>query len=169
MDKESITEFWNDSLVRFNMELLSKCSLTQETKEFLELFGLPVNCEFLKDLNISFYNIFEQISIKGCNYIAIGDDYGTKICIRENLNEIISVDIERDMNIRIINSSIEHFINFLQIYFTRRPELSKADDEEAVEIVRSMRDDFDKLDAMALSNEENWWAVILEQTEQGLL
>lgn len=73
------------------------------------------------------------------------------------------------MNIRIINSSIEHFINFLQIYFTRRPELSKADDEEAVEIVRSMRDDFDKLDAMALSNEENWWAVILEQTEQGLL
>lgn len=61
MDKESITEFWNDSLVRFNMELLSKCSLTQETKEFLELFGLPVNCEFLKDLNISFYNILSKL------------------------------------------------------------------------------------------------------------
>lgn len=169
MDKKSSTEFWNNSCIQFDLDTLSKYSLTQDTRKYLSLVGLPVNGEFLKDLNISFYSNFEQINVQDCDYIAIGDDYGTKICINGKSNEVVSIDIEEYMNIRFINSSIENFIDFLQIYFTKRPELAHADDEKAVEITSLIKDEFNRLDPRALDYEENWWTIILEQTEQGLL
>lgn len=127
------------------------------------------NSDFLSDLNISFYNEFERISNEDENYVVIGDDYGTKLCISEKTNAVVSIDVEESMSIRFVNSNIESFLNFLQIYFTRRPELSTADDDEAIEIVKLIRDNFNMLDSSALNNEDNWWSVILEQTEQGLL
>ena len=137
-----------------------------DKKDIMEFW--KVNSDFLSDLNISFYNEFERISNKDENYVVIGDDYGTKLCISEKTNAVVSIDVE-SISIRFINSNIKSFLNFLQIYFTRRLELSNADDEEAIEIVKSIRDNFNMLDSSALNDEDNWWSVILEQTEQGLL
>jgi hypothetical protein len=168
MSQENMMEFWEGTLIQFDGNLLSNQSLSKETKDFLASIGLPVKSEFLKDLSLCFYDYIEQICINDSNYIIIGDDYGTKICIKEKTDEVVSVDIETE-NIRFINSGIKSFVDFLQIYFTKRPELVGADDKEAVEIINSIKDSFNKLDAAALSNEDNWWAVILEQNEQGLM
>lgn len=169
MDKKSITEFWNDTLIRFNMKSLSDYSLSKETQDFLCSIGLPIKCEFLKDLCLSFYDDFEQININDSEYIVIGDDYGTKLCIVGKTGEVVSVDIEGNMNIRFINSNIECFLFFLQIFLTKKPELAGVDDEEAAEIVKAIKNSFNKFDLAALSDDDNWWAVILEQVEQGIL
>lgn len=169
MDKENVMEFWNDTLIQFNMKQLSNNSLSKKTEDFLNLVGLPVKCDFLNDLSLNFYDGFERITINDSDYIVIGDDYGTKLCIEGESDKIVSVNIEENMNIRFINSNLEFFLEFLQIFFTKKPELIGVDDLKAVEIVNSIKDSFNKIDPVALNNEDNWWTLILEQIEQGLL
>jgi hypothetical protein len=48
-------------------------------------------------------------------------------------------------------------------------EYPEIPDELLVQITEELRQKYQEVDPLALDSEENWWSVILEQVEQGLL
>ena len=47
-------------------------------------------------------------------------------------------------------------------------EINEAGDE-INQIMKKIRTEFDMIDIQALSSEENWWSIILEQIEMGVI
>ncbi|WPC42644.1 SUKH-4 family immunity protein [Clostridium sp. JS66] len=165
MDKisEDIIRFWGDSLKKIDGKLFKESLLSKETIEFLIRVGLPID----NDVLINFKNSSE---IKeNDKFITIGDDFGTQIGIHQNTNEIISFDSTNELPQRFINTNIKSLLQFLMIYIDNQLRLADAADEEAVEIVNRVREEYTKIDEHALADDENWWSVILEQTEEGFM
>lgn len=169
MDKKTtIKNYFEDRLTKISKEvLLGKVSEDAELFSFLNEVGLV--SEF--DL-INFYfekNKIEVTNFENQDYLIIGDDFGTKICVQLSNNKVYSIDEEGDLPMRFINSSIENLMLFIMVYEQHHEEIIEADDDEIVEIIGEIKSKLNELDSQALSFEENWWAVILEQTEDGLM
>lgn len=154
---------WKD-LVLFTKEEYRNTKLSEENKQILCDMGLPEKpLEFLSfDLNkIDNIKLDEE-------HIIIGNDYGTKICINKN-DEIVSVDEEGEYATRYVNSSLSKLLAFIEIYDCCEARFDNISDEEAGFVINEVKRKFNEVDAKALSDEENWWSVILEQVEQGLM
>jgi hypothetical protein len=96
-------------------------------------------------------------------YSIVGDDYGTKIGLGRN-GDVWSVDPEHQLPRRLINTSIAHFVLFLGLYeqFENAQETGNREP-----YLSELRTQFEESDLFALSNEDNWWSLILEQIELG--
>jgi hypothetical protein len=103
------------------------------------------------------------LTAAGETYSIVGDDYGTKIGLSRN-EDVWSVDPERQLPRRFINTSIAHFVLFLGLY-----EQFKSAKETRELCLSELRTQFDECDVFALSNEDSWWSLILEQIGLGLL
>jgi hypothetical protein len=69
---------------------------------------------------------------------------------------------------RFINTSLAHFFLFLGLYEEAgRATHSNAGD--AATRASELRAQFNESDPAALGNVDNWWSLILEQMEHGLL
>ena len=101
-------------------------------------------------------------------YTVIGNDYGTDICINSK-GEIISLDPEQELPTRFINRDLETFLKFLNIFTTYHMKVCDVDEEEQIQILDEIIEEFNKVDSRALDYEDNWWFVILEQIEMGLM
>src|SRR5262249_1033405 len=121
---------------------------------------------------LTFYTnsrVLQILRHAGSTFVVIGDDYGTKICIGEDTGELISIDEEGKLPTRYINSRIDLFLVFLEIYLTAQQSRDDTTDAEAFALARHLRHEFRSLDQQALDDPENWWSVILEQVEGELL
>ena len=98
------------------------------------------------------------------NCVVIGNDFGTDIRINSQ-DEVISVDPCGELPSRFINTNLEAFLEFLVIFLKFLERAADAGDDEAERMFREVRKEFEKADAKALCDEENWWAVILEDME----
>jgi hypothetical protein len=102
--------------------------------------------------------------------LVIGDDYGTELCLNLTDGCIYSIDPEKKLATRFVNSNVECLGKFLTLYEEREKELRETlNEKDQDQIVRRLREQFVVIDAPALAEPENWWSVILEQKEQGLL
>ena len=165
-----ITDCFGSLLTPISSGSFHHFTVPEETKSFLTCFGFPPNLE--ETLLLHFYQNDDALAISIHNhdrFLIIGDDDGTKLGIKENTGEVLSIDPEGKLPTRFVNSSILTLLAFLGMYVREQPGLAQADDEEASQIVARMRDAFSTFDAQALDNPENWWSVVLEQVEQGLL
>ncbi|MDE5893611.1 MAG: SUKH-4 family immunity protein [Acetatifactor sp.] len=126
-----------------------------------EIFGLMIY-EKYRDSK----NPVDVISSSG--YTVIGNDYGTDICI-DSKGEVISLDPERELPTRFINRDLEAFLKFLGIFTAYYMKACEADEEEQIRILEEVKEEFNKVDSRALDYEDNWWSVILEQIEMGLM
>lgn len=152
-----------------NMELVTKeeykdTGLSQEDKKILCDLGLPENP--LKSLSFDLKEIDDIWLDK--EHIVIGNDYGTKLCINKN-NEVVSVDAEGEYPTRFVNTSLSRFLQCIEIYDSYEARFENISDEEVGAIMDEMRTKFHQVDKQALSGEENWWSVILEQVELGVM
>lgn len=140
------------------------CNLSNNTKKILCDIGLPN-----QPLNFIQFNIdkIENIIIDK-EYVVIGNDFGTNICINSK-DEIVSVDLENEYPIRFINKNLETFLQFIIIFLSYEDQITDIDDEKIDQVMHKIRDEFDMADIQALKNEENWWAIILEQLELGII
>ncbi len=167
LDSE-IKGFWNDKLSRVSSVTISERELSADLRAFLSNVGLPKECPLL----VNFYTgvgLLDQLNYESEIFYVVGDDYGTKICIRAKTEDVWAIDPNGEIPRRFISTSVRLFLVLLQIYLSRQDELRDASDEDAVILVQQMRGQFNRVDAHALEDPENWWSVILEQTEQGLL
>lgn len=103
-----------------------------------------------------------------CDYTVIGNDYGTDLCI-DSKGEIISLDPDHKLPTRFINQDLSSFLKFLNLFTVYYTKIGKAGEEEQLQILEEMKEEFNRIDSRALDNEENWWSVILEQIEMGLM
>lgn len=140
------------------------CNLSNNTKKILCDIGLPN-----QPLNFIQFNIdkIENIIIDK-EYVVIGNDFGTNICINSK-DEIVSVDLENEYPIRFINKNLETFLQFIIIFLSYEDQITDIDDEKIDQVMHKIRQEFDMVDIQALKNEENWWAIILEQVELGIV
>jgi len=165
-----IIDFFGSSLIPVSNPTLDHFALPEEMKVFLKSFGLPL--EGVDGLLIHFYANAEVLVVdihSQERFLIIGDDYGTKLGMKENTGEILSIDPNGKLPTRFVNSSILTLLAFLETYSKEQPKLAQASDEEASEIVANMKEKLRTLDARSLDDPENWWSLILEQTEQGLM
>lgn len=140
------------------------CDLSNNTKKILCDIGLPY-----EPLNFIQFNIEEIEDIKlDKDYIIIGNDLGTNICVNHK-DEIVSIDTENEYPIRFINKDLETFLKFIVIFLSHENEIEEADDDEIDQVMQKVRKEFDMTDIRALSSEENWWSIILEQIELGVM
>lgn len=166
-EEEKIKKSWGTNLVCVSESDLAKFSLSTQTHNFLVRVGLPRNCPLL----VSFYEdnrLLHPVKSEDENYLMLGEDNGTIFCLKEKCEEVWSIDPEGELPSRFINSSIRSFFTFLYIYLSHQEALKNASDEEAGNIVRQLRTEFEGIDDRALLESENWWSVILEEIEYGL-
>lgn len=173
MDKKTVIKnYFADRLKKIPpAALVGKIPESSELFSFLTEVGLVEEFELF---SLTFYFEASKIKVAGFenqNYLVIGDDYGTSICAELQSGDVYSVDLESKLPKRFINSSAENLLLFIMVYEQHQDALEEAGDDEdgALEVIAEITEKFNEYDARALDFEENWWAVILEQAEVGLL
>lgn len=109
-----------------------------------------------------------RVEVRGATYRVIGDDEGTNIAVNEETEEVYSVDETDTLPPKFINTDVRSFLASLRLYLKHCPALQNADDEEAVKLVRKMRQEFCRLDCKAVTK-DTYWTAVLDQVEAGLL
>ncbi len=148
-------------------EIISKYALSQDSLFFLKadfLVHFPLLIQFYQD-----ERLFEPLTYMDETYLILGDDYGTKISLKAGIEDIWSIDPTKQLPARFINKNIKCFLEFLNIYYSHQEEIKAASDMEVTNIVRKIQSEFNKTDTHSLNNLDNWWSIILEQAEDGLL
>ena len=166
-NRKQITEFWKNQFYIISKDFLMKFNLEENAVEYLTKIGLPSNTNiFDQALEINFY---DQPNIKlqtyqEKDYIIIGDDTGTNICIKPQTGEIFSIDFDGETGLEIcfINSTIETFIIFLQIFNAYQKRNRNGNFYQADEI-KKMKNDFLKVDKISLEDKNNWWCEFINQ------
>lgn len=137
-----------------------KSVLEELNKRILSDIELP------KDA-LSFMQFNSDIEINDGN-IVIGNDFGTDICINSK-GEIVSVDKEKEYPTRFVNKNLKAFIDCIFIYKQYEPEINNSSDDDIELVLNEMKLKFEIIDKEVFNNEENWWSIILEQIEFGMM
>lgn len=159
---EEISDFWkNENLVKAEPTIIKDTEISEESKKFLLDVGLPKNFNLMLEFDLTFSQI------NGC--YKIGSDGNNSVCICDE--EIIVFDENEGLSKTFINSSVIHLAKCLISY---QEILNSIDDfdyseEESERLADFLTKSITKIDKRALEDEESWWSLIIEQTEQGLL
>jgi hypothetical protein len=160
----------NATFIRFSKGELAGLPLPASSSTFLQNTGLP---QVDEDLFIHFVPQVGGLrprTYQGMQYVVIGNDYGNSVVVRVDDGQIFSVPEEGvDVPVRFVNTDIQSLARFVTIYLQALPHLRIVDDDEASRMVDRLEVQFNEVDPQALSDDENWWAVILEQVRYGLL
>jgi hypothetical protein len=103
----------------------------------------------------------------GGDYVVIGDDYGTQLRVLLSSGVVYSVDPEAELPVRFVNSSIERLGQFIRVHQSYAGRAKN--DSEVAKVAAELQEELASLDAPAFADPENWWALVLEQTSDGLL
>jgi hypothetical protein len=99
-------------------------------------------------------NHFEKLSHNNGQYIVLGDDYGTKICLKESSGEIFSIDDQYEYPTRFVNSNIKSLVIFLQIYeYNKAIAIELSDRKVQRKMFQELEPKFLQVDPKALSDE----------------
>jgi hypothetical protein len=102
------------------------------------------------------------------NLIVFGDDSGTNICLNLDDGFVYSVDLKNELPTRFVNTDVDCLGKFLFAHQRYASEVVKIDtDGEQLKIVKRLREELVGIDSKAFDEPENWWAVVLEQMEDG--
>ena len=99
---------------------------------------------------------------------AIGHDYGTYLVVRPD-GSVASTHPDGSYRTRFVNSSLRQFTASLTVCRDRHARLVGLDDVAAAAMITAWKHDLAAIDPAALDAPENWWAVIIEQLESGLV
>jgi hypothetical protein len=165
-DFSKIRSFWGNHLQNLPPELINGTGLDAETRYFLEKVGLPRHLKKLNrvlELNFYFGGNIKKQELDGIDYLIIGDDLGTKLCISLNDGHFYSVDFEKQYgaaHVCFINSSIDRFIETVQV-FIEFEKLSENKKISAYELITSMKEQMKAIDEKSIAREQNWWSMII--------
>ena len=96
-----VYEYLQEKFKLVTREDYRNCDLSNDTKKILCDIGLPY-----EPINFIQFNIGEIENIKlNEEYVTIGNDFGTNICINHK-DELVSVDMENEYPVRFINKNL---------------------------------------------------------------
>src|SRR5262245_50717602 len=97
-------------------------------------------------LLLTFYN--ESAHQRG-NYVVIGNDYGTELCVHLSDGRVYSIDPNGILPTRFVNGSISQLVDFIRIYSsTFEGKKSSCDGPTGREVF----DELQQLDPLALND-----------------
>lgn len=103
-------------------------------------------------------------------YLIIGDDEGTDLCVQPSDGTVYSVDPAGYLRTRFMNTDVRKLALCIALYERYRAGLEGLESEkEGRAAVAGLRREIATVDPAALEDPESWWSVILEQAEDGLL
>ncbi len=169
MQPEEIIKFWGrDNLKRWPEASLRDVAIPASSKSFLAEVGLP----FRVDWTLRFdpeANQLPRLPNKS-HYRRIGFDDVVPICLDEQHGgRIVAVEREVGGTERYINSSVECFGECLVYYQQYRTSVRGVTEDEVAKLITTTEERMRKADPTAFGDSNNWWSVILEQMNQGLL
>ena len=102
-------------------------------------------------------------------WLVIGDDYRTELRM-DTAGRVHSVDPSGRLPDRFVNSSVDNLARFIEAH-RNLTGILQSHPEETVQVatVNSFREQLEIVDPMAFSDEENWWAIVVEQMRRGVL
>lgn len=147
----------------FTREEYRELDISAESKKILCDIGLPENpLPFLR------FDVKAADNLIMNDYVVIGSDFGTNICLNSS-DEVISVDPELEYPTRFINTNLTCLLECIIIYLKHEKEIAEADDNNVDRLIADIKSEFTQADPQSLQNDENWWSIILEQVETGLI
>ena len=177
--KEQVRNIWGvDNTYLLNNNSLKNLQLSDDTKKFISTIGIPKQPSLwitfeIEDFLLTLEEYLKKYNktniINADNYYLIGYKGYTNdiyVCIKiEDETTWIVDNIEpiKSFN-NFVNSSLQLLVEFLYIY-----EKYDSENHEPELKVAKMRNKFLELDYMALKNENSFWSIILEETEEGII
>lgn len=176
--RERILNFWGQELVSVSAEIPIDSRISENTARFLREVGLPIRGELTtwlnKYLNLEFCKnneILGAFSINDTLYFSIASDPAlkqAKICLSSTNDSIYSVALFEKLRIHFINSNLEAFLTFLEIYITYWCNLFENTNPSSaamLEVINKMELEFKKIDAKALEDENFYWSEVLDDAK----
>lgn len=169
MQRWEIIQFWGEgNLRRWPEADLRDAQIPASSKSFLIEVGLP----FREDWTLRFnpqVGVLPRLSIRrGCR--RIGFDDSVPICLdEEHDGRVVAIEDVVGGSERLINSNIECFVECLVYYKQYRTVVRLASEEEVQKIIDVTGSQIRTADAAAFADPDNWWPLIIEQMNHGLL
>ena len=166
MDLAEVKRFWgNNNLRTASVSAVHGLPLTLQDRTLLTEIGLPE----LPGLPLEFF-LDKKCLRQVANLVLIGTDGAGDICIDGANGFVIWVNSEDVGTKRFINSNLENFAIFLTIYEQwRRLVRDLKVESKQIEAVSKLETSFRETDAAAVKDPESFWALVLEQSRDGLL
>lgn len=169
MPHEETVKFWGyDNLKRWPESSLRDVNIPHSSKQFLMSVGLP--CK--EDWTLRFDPEADQLprlpNKTSCR--RIGFDDVVPICLDEERKGCV-VAIETDIGgtERFVNSSVERLGEFLVLYQEYRKAARTLSEAEILKLIPTIEARMRQIDPKAVDDPNNYWPVIIEQMNQGLL
>ena len=128
--------------------------------------GLPVAAEpfFFADESVT------TISGPGRDVLwRIGSDGGAGVAGHAPSGVVLSGVDTTEVMTRFVNSSLDAFASSLCEATGHYRRIAGLPDDEVDALVRELKQRLAEIDGKALAEPDNWWAVLVEQLEDGLL
>lgn len=164
---EDLAQLWGeDNISLADPATLSRLGLPKGAHEVLTEVGLPKNVEPLFESKSP--SLIGSLGRTG-RYCKVGSDYGTAICIETRTGEVVSISRGDEYPDRFVNSDIASFVEFMVLVTRERTSFPDLGGVEIEDAIRRLRVTLQSIDRRALDDPENWWSVIMEQMQDGLL
>jgi len=169
MDRQLIIDFWGiNNLKRWSEASLRDVGIPDSAKSFLAEVGLP----FREDWTIRFEleaDYLPRLPDRP-TYRRIGFDYIVPICLDEaNSGRVIAAEQEIGRTERYVNSTVEHFGEFLTYYQQYRQTGPVLPENQIKTLIDETERQMQTADPSAFSDPNNYWATIIEQMKDGFL
>ena len=92
-----------------------------------------------------------------------------QVVLIEKFREVVRAHLDVHVSLFLL-AEVQQFGNqLLQLLAVLVDEVADDDDDEINQVMQKVRTEFNIIDIQALSSEENWWSIILEQIELGVM
>lgn len=163
MSENLFRKNWLKSL---DEEKVINLGLTKETEDFLISKGLPLdNIEIEQNLYTKFFEDLRtspRFKVDGYEYLAIADNEDNYICINIQNDEIVAIK-SNNKEVQFINSDLENFLLFLELYLNTWQIYENGTDEEGFEATEKIKDKMLSIDSKALKPRAWWREIILDK------
>jgi hypothetical protein len=166
---DEIKAFWGNELLTIPQSIVVNYPIPLESKSFLANVGVPTR----EGLLFPFFKRpgeFRMWADKdGEDYLVLAQERGQNLGLSAKSGNISVIDSRDELPMRFVNSDLASLVGFLQLLAETQKRLRGATEDEGRALIEQLRKEFMSNDAKALAGDENWWSVVLEQMEQGLL
>lgn len=150
--------------VTFPAHRFSGQPLSPESIRELTQIGLPRSVPDLFEVDMEEDPGVERLR----DVTRLGTDQGSWLVL-DAQERIRSIPFDESLPERHVNASVGAFAAFLDQALDLGRNLSQLSDDAAAEAVAGARDRLAGIDPTAFASDDDWWAVVFEQLEAGLL
>ena len=165
---ESIAFWGPNNLKRWPKAYVEDLRIANSSKQFLAHVGLPCN----ENWTLRFDCDAESLPrlARRPSFRRFGFDGAVPICLDEDFNgRVVADETEINGEERMINSSVEHFGEFLVLYQQYRHSARIMSEDQVLALIPRIERRMREIDPDALHDPSSYWPLILEQMKQGLL